>query len=308
MVLQHSAKTVLWLFSSAILALIVAIVLAAISVSGVTSVRAALTLLWITLVIFCLAMLATGILYCPTQPGGRSALIALALVGFVGAGWWGRSALAQWLVEQKATQEAAAKVPKPPDPKPPLGHILPSAGKQAVPGIGITQGGHNNTANPVTIDHSNIHLEPCSLAQIGGSNNTGNVDCGPPQRSLTPDQRGSLRQHFCKMPTYNYDLFKSVFPATDNDSAQYADQITKIMYSCHRGPGMNVGTFFMPAEFPYGISVHYLDTAANGSSAFTFALALKLALEQGRVSTTLVQDEKLKPGEIDLVVGGARKP
>jgi hypothetical protein len=105
-ILRAHAKLLLSLLGSAILALIVALVLAAISVSGVTSMTAADVFLWIALVIFACAVGATAIITCPSLTGGKSALLVLLLVLLIGAGLVGRNGIALWLNKRKAEQIA----------------------------------------------------------------------------------------------------------------------------------------------------------------------------------------------------------
>jgi hypothetical protein len=53
----------------------------------------------------------------------------------------------------------------------------------------ITQDGNGNTANPGNIDNSHFHLEPCAVFQNGGSNNSANPSCLPPERKLSAEHR-----------------------------------------------------------------------------------------------------------------------
>ena len=71
MELRRPAKILLSLLGSAVLALIVALILAGISVSGVTSMSAAIVLLWIAFALFSLTLLAAGILLCPNSLWGE---------------------------------------------------------------------------------------------------------------------------------------------------------------------------------------------------------------------------------------------
>ena len=121
MVLQTHAKFVLALLGSSVVALVVTFILAAVSISGVTSISAAEVFLWIAIGIFWLAILATGVLYCPSLSGAKSGLLAIVLLLAAYGGWWGRSHLSLWLFQEKTRQEAHEPPPAKQDaPVPPI--------------------------------------------------------------------------------------------------------------------------------------------------------------------------------------------
>ncbi len=106
MILQSHAKLVLSLLGSAVLALIVAFVLASISVSGVISMKTADIFLWIAAIIFWIAILAGAIVYCPNLSGAKSGIVVTLLLLISYGGFVERSHLASWLFQKKAEQEA----------------------------------------------------------------------------------------------------------------------------------------------------------------------------------------------------------
>jgi hypothetical protein len=115
-ILRANAKLLLSLLGSAVVALVVAMVLAAISVSGVSSMNAAHVFLWIALAIFGISIAATAVVTCPNLSGGRSALLALLLVLILGCGWITRNKMAGWLDQKKKEQLGAERPPENPAP------------------------------------------------------------------------------------------------------------------------------------------------------------------------------------------------
>jgi K+-sensing histidine kinase KdpD len=106
-------KLLLWLLGGGVTALIVALVLAGISISGVQSLAAAMVFLWIAFGIFAFCLLVAGVRTTANLSGNQAALATLLLVGlFVGA-LWARSQLAGWLTSKKAAQAAAQQIPPP---------------------------------------------------------------------------------------------------------------------------------------------------------------------------------------------------
>ena len=189
----NKMKFLLWLLGGSLTALIVAWVLAAISVSGVQSLSTATVFLWIAFGIFAFCVLVAGIRVTDRLHGRKAAACTLALVGLFFAGLWGRAAIAVWLIHQKATQSAVQQLAPPPSPKPPQGQIPPSTKPHAPASpadpfgsahFAVRQGGKGNTANPGT-NTAPVHIEPCGVFQNGGSNNTASPNCGPPPLNLT---------------------------------------------------------------------------------------------------------------------------
>lgn len=128
--IRAHAKLLLSLLGSSVLALIVALVLAGISVSGVTSMTAADVFLWIAFGIFVAAAVAVAIITCLGLSGGKSALLVLLLAILVGVGYLGRNGLSGWLGRQKAEQVAREGTHNPPFPPP---QASPSQGPKVAP-------------------------------------------------------------------------------------------------------------------------------------------------------------------------------
>ena len=121
---QVSVKLLLWLLGGGITALIVAFVLASISISGVQSMSAAMVVLCDSLRHFCF-LLAGGRhpSDCESETGGKAALVTRFSVGRFLCRWTPGLGLdwPVWLVHQKAILTAARQLPPPSVPKPPTG-------------------------------------------------------------------------------------------------------------------------------------------------------------------------------------------
>ena len=119
MTLQTQARLILYLLGGGIVALIVALVLGAIAVSGVISMTAANVFLWIAISVLGISLAATAVIYCPILTGPKAALLMLLLVAVASAGWYGRTRLSAWLLKKKAEQQALTQISAPPpSPKP----------------------------------------------------------------------------------------------------------------------------------------------------------------------------------------------
>lgn len=183
-------KYLLWLLGTSLFALILTLVLAAIGVSGVQSLTAAMVFLWIAFAIYAGILLDLGIRETSKHHGSKAALITLLLVCLLAGGWWARSWLAGWLSNQKTAQTTAQKIPPLSAPKPPTEalatpkpQIAPSPkGALGGPHVNIRQGGKGNTANPGT-NTAPVNVGNCGVFQNGGSNNTASPNCG--RRLLT---------------------------------------------------------------------------------------------------------------------------
>src|ERR1035437_2735547 len=104
MTLQTQARLILYLLGGGIVALLLALVLGAISVSGVISMTAVNVFLWIAISILGISLVAIAVIYCPTLPGPKAAFLMLLLVAVASAGWYGRARLSSWLLKKKAEQ------------------------------------------------------------------------------------------------------------------------------------------------------------------------------------------------------------
>lgn len=190
--MKLSASFFLSLLGGGLVALIVAFVLAAISVSGVTSMAAAEVFLWISWGILFLALIGAAINKCPGMTGSKSALFVFFLLILAIAGWKARVELTDWLKDKKAQQLAVEKIPLV-SPildirKPPL--VLPTVHSGSAGDVRIRQSGGGNIANPGVIKGS-ITLGPCSVLQNGGSNNTASPTC-------YPDPNAPTTIYFCR--------------------------------------------------------------------------------------------------------------
>ncbi len=129
--LDKAARLVLALLGSAVIAVIVAVVFAAISLSGVQSIGAAIGVLWAAYSLYAMALLAAAVRYRPKGSGTRSGIAAGGVILLLCAGFYGRSILTNWLCEQKALQKTVDQIAPPPVPTAPG---LPTIDQQAFGG------------------------------------------------------------------------------------------------------------------------------------------------------------------------------
>jgi energy-coupling factor transporter transmembrane protein EcfT len=104
---QSSAKFVLALCGSAILALILAFVFAAFSVGGVLSMSAANLFLWIALAIFAITLGAAAYLYLTEATRLKRIFVSLLVVVFISTTFFIRAALFNWMTAKKLEDQAA---------------------------------------------------------------------------------------------------------------------------------------------------------------------------------------------------------
>jgi hypothetical protein len=76
-------------------------------------------------------LLAGAALYCPKTSGTRSGIAAFLVILLLCAGFYGRSALTNWLRQQKALQKTVGEIAAPPAPTAPG---LPSIDQHAFGG------------------------------------------------------------------------------------------------------------------------------------------------------------------------------
>ena len=232
MVLQAHAKIVLSLLGSAVLALIVAFILAAFSVSGVISMGLADVFLWLAASIFWIALLAVGIIYRPKSSRWKAVGVGALLLLIACLGWFGRSHLSSWLFQKKAEQEAREHPPlkptvQPPDaakPEPPKNapFALPPIKTQPkhpktehAPGS-IIQNNPNSVVNVqqgTTGANSPISNSPITVGEFT-----------PSDRHLTDKSKLALHDELLAIRGKSFRIIRS----NGIEPAQYADEIRSI--------------------------------------------------------------------------------
>jgi hypothetical protein len=214
--MKISAKWLLAFLGCGALSLLVTFFFGALSISGVTSMVAADTCLWISFAILVLALAAVAIIYCPDMTGSQSALIVFLLAAVAVGGWIGRAKTSNWILEKKAKQSAIEKLPPPAPaldiPKPEISSQRHHT-SEVQTGIHIEQHGGGNTANPGVIAGPLGPLAPCTVIQNGGSGNTAAPTCNPDPMAITrtyfcdgtalvKDPRGAVMGTFTQEPGY----------------------------------------------------------------------------------------------------------
>jgi hypothetical protein len=292
--LQTPAKLVLALLGSAVLALIVAIVLAAIAISGVQSMRAAITFLWMAFAMYAIALAAMAIIYCPNAPGTKSALTTMLIIAAIAGGFWGRVELSDWLNREKALQLAVEQIPPPPAPKPPP--VPTESSTTAAHGevkTTIKQFGNGNMANPGVVA-APVKIEPCGVFQNGGSNNTASPTCAPPQRTLTEKEHSDLVSSLRKSCSFRV----AVRPITGNEESMvYAEQIVKTLKEAGCTPER--AKFLIDTAPSYGVAlvIHDLKDIPPGADA------LAGAFEASKIPWTRQTTEIIESGIVYVMVG-----
>jgi hypothetical protein len=281
------AGKVLAFLGSAIVALVVALVLAGVSQSGVVNMRITHTLFWLAFGTSAVAMtLGTWLM----SRSFKDALLALlSTVLIVGGGlWW----LDSWLAARKAEQDAANQPPKlayrdTPGPSVPV-IKTPKPASQAP---AINQHGNGNGAVG-----GNLTVAPCGGAQIGGIGNQQTVNCRPPERHLSEQQRAILGG----LVIPEGIAITLSLSGQDKDSQTYGYEI----YSACNGKIPPTG-FFPIAVFsghpPQGITVRIHDK--DQLSLVQLATQIAQALNTPTFPVAGGLTENAKPNTVEIIIG-----
>jgi hypothetical protein len=182
-------KAIEWILAAlgcAIVAMVVGLVLAGISQSGVLNLQITRVLFIIAFAVSIIAAPLAAWLISQSKKQVIAALI-LALVVVGGGLWW----LYGWLLEQKVAQDAASHPPpvlhtSAPPPTVPI--VKPKKPKPPQPQVKIEQHG----AGSGTVG-GNLTVGPGGIALVGGAGNTATVNnYGPPQRHWSKEAKEEI--------------------------------------------------------------------------------------------------------------------
>jgi hypothetical protein len=172
----------------------------------------------------------------PTQRGFLGMVPVIVAFGLFG--WWIFGRTRQVPAPPQAQTQPAPQV-KPPTSTQVVAPPPPQHKKAAPGGINtnIKQGGHHNTANPGGINNSDIHPEPCSVIQNGGSNNSASPTCVALEatygnlrqraKDLSDGLRGLLKRH----PTTNdpNEVLRTVHQVSDEYILSYDHDVRQVI-------------------------------------------------------------------------------
>jgi hypothetical protein len=174
--MRRVIKIVLSILGGAIVSLVVGLVLAALSSSGVINMQITHALLWIAFGISAVAAPLSMWLICPSWRYCLSVFVVTGLM--VGGGLW---RLDSWLTQQKLQQDAINIPPASPYKNPPQPNVPITKTPKPKPQVQIEQ--HGNGTGAIG---GNVTQGPCSNLTVGGTGNQQTTNCqfDTPPRSM----------------------------------------------------------------------------------------------------------------------------
>jgi hypothetical protein len=159
--------------------------------------------------------------------------------------------------------------------------------------VGIKQSGNGDTANPGT-STGPVYVGNCGVFQNGGSNNSANPNCLPPERKLSSDSRKAFVDSL--RPACPFDV--PVHALSGNpEASRYSDQIMNALRDAGCNP--TIPTNILDSGSLYGIGIQVPDL----NNIPPHVLALEKGLQSAFISFTPFAHPMGPDVEFYLVVG-----
>jgi hypothetical protein len=297
--MRRAVKFLLALLSCGVIALIVALILAGISESGVVAVQITHFLFWIAFITSIVAApLAAWVFFKSTKHALAALLLAAIIIG--GGLWW----LDNKLGQMKAAQDAANRPPPPlptklvntPGPrvaivKTPKSWLASTSPTNQVSGNGNVVGNSIRGNNNGLV--GSISLGSGSIAQVGGSGNVATINNRIGYAEMTDDQKSIMRQILSNASSGAYMSITTINPSELTSTYAWAwnDMCMGLKgWSC-RQPDMLVGA--IPPGKP---GIHITTKTEELKNLF------RSAVNKAHIDAT-VEHKADMAGEEDVVIG-----